>query len=79
MVTLSKPRLRRPAGRHRPSPTCGQPAGLSCAQHADDAAAAILAAVANIDPALWLQVRAPRRLSRLGRAAQPSPSLHGHQ
>ncbi|KAK3920286.1 Nck-associated protein 5 [Frankliniella fusca] len=55
MVTLSKPRLRRPAGRHRPPPTCG-------ANHPADPAAAILAAVASIDPALWLQVSRPQSL-----------------
>lgn len=55
MVTLSKPRLRRPAGRHRPSPTCG-------VNHPADPAAAILAAVAAIDPALWLQVSRPQSL-----------------
>ncbi|XP_034252637.1 uncharacterized protein LOC117652085 isoform X2 [Thrips palmi] len=71
MVTLSKPRLRRPAGRHRPSPSCGQPAGLSCG-HGDDPAAAILAAVANIDPALWLQVARPQSLHL-------APSLEGAQ
>ncbi|KAJ1530783.1 hypothetical protein ONE63_005634 [Megalurothrips usitatus] len=65
MVTLSKPRLRRPTGRHRPSPTCG-------GQAHDDTTAAILAAVASIDPALWLQVARPQSLHL-------APSLEGAQ
>lgn len=58
MVTLSKPRLRRPAGRHKPPPSCAP-------QYADDPSAAILAAVANIDPALWLQVQYTREMQHL--------------